>query len=99
MFIWSLSIFVEKNDPFLTYEPPKVSVLFVLVTGLVTDLASLVTDPVLALILSNSMRRIDHVTYICIYNVFKHLHMRWMGIWVHPTVIHVLVGATLWCHG
>jgi len=46
---------LKKNDPFLTYEPPKVSVFLVLVTGLVTDLASLVTDHVLALILSNSM--------------------------------------------
>jgi hypothetical protein len=32
---------LKKNDPFLTYEPPKVSVFFVVVTGLVTQLASL----------------------------------------------------------
>jgi hypothetical protein len=28
---------LKKNDPFLTYEPPKVSVFLALVTGLVTD--------------------------------------------------------------
>jgi hypothetical protein len=37
------------------YEPPKVSVFLALVTGLVTDLDSLVTDPVLALALRNRM--------------------------------------------
>jgi hypothetical protein len=47
--------FVEKNDPFLTYEPPKVSVFLALAKGLVTDLDSLVTDPVLALALRNRM--------------------------------------------
>jgi hypothetical protein len=35
-------------------NPPK-SVFFVFVTGLVTDLDSLVTDPVLALALRNRM--------------------------------------------
>ena len=44
---------LKKNDPFLTYEPPKVSVFLALVTGLMTDLDSLVTDPVLALALRN----------------------------------------------
>ena len=44
---------LKKNDPFLTYEPPKVSVFLALVTGLVTDLDSLVTvighgDPFIA---------------------------------------------------
>ncbi len=34
---------LKKNDPFLNYEPPKVSVFLALVTGLVTGL---VTDPV-----------------------------------------------------
>jgi hypothetical protein len=47
-----------------------------------------------------------------VYKVFKHLHMLWMGICVHPyAVIPVLVGAkfskngvrqsqnVLWCHG
>ena len=47
-----------------------------------------------------------------VYKVFKHLHMLWMGIWVHPyMVIYVQVGAkfwkigvrqspnVLWCHG
>ncbi len=29
---------LKKNDPFLTYDPPKVSVFLALVTGLVTDL-------------------------------------------------------------
>ncbi len=38
--------FRQKKDPFLTYEPPKVSVFLALVTELVTDLNSLVTDPV-----------------------------------------------------
>jgi hypothetical protein len=47
--------FVEKNDPFFTYEPPKVSFFLALVTGLVTDLDSLVTDPVLALARRNRM--------------------------------------------
>jgi len=28
---------LKKNDPFPTYEPPKVSVFLSLVTGLVTD--------------------------------------------------------------
>ncbi len=28
---------LKKNDPFLTHEPPKVSVFLALVTGLVTD--------------------------------------------------------------
>ena len=55
MSIWSLQSFVEKNDPFLTYDPPKVSVFLALVTELVTDLDSLVTDPVLALALRNRM--------------------------------------------
>ena len=41
--------------PFLTYEPHKVSFFLVLVTGLMTDLDSLVTDPKLALALRNSM--------------------------------------------
>ena len=27
--------FLKKNDPFLTYEPPKVSIFLALVTGLV----------------------------------------------------------------
>jgi hypothetical protein len=32
-----------------------------------------------------------------VYKVFKHLHMLWMGIWVHPyTVIPVQVGAKFW---
>ena len=39
----------------LYYRPPKVSVFLALVTGLVTDLDSLVTDPVLALALRNRM--------------------------------------------
>jgi hypothetical protein len=38
MSIWSLQSSIEKNDPFLTYDPPKVSVFLALVTGLVTDL-------------------------------------------------------------
>ena len=46
---------LKKNDPFLTYEPPKVSVFFVLVTGLVTQVASLVIDPLLAFLLRISM--------------------------------------------
>ena len=39
-----------------------------------------------------------HPTFILdVYKVFKHLHMLWMGIWVHPyTVIHVQVGAEFW---
>ncbi len=48
-------VLLKINDPFLTYEPPKVSVFLALVTGLVTDLDSLVTDPVLALALRNRM--------------------------------------------
>ncbi len=55
MSIWSLQSLVEKNDPFLTYDPPKVSVFLAKVTELVTDLDSLVTDPVLALALRNRM--------------------------------------------
>jgi hypothetical protein len=39
----------------VTYEPPKVSVFFVLVTGLVTQLASPVNDPLLAFLLRISM--------------------------------------------
>jgi hypothetical protein len=32
-----------------------------------------------------------------IYKVSEHLHMLWMGIWVHPyTVIPVMVGAKFW---
>jgi hypothetical protein len=32
-----------------------------------------------------------------VYNMFKHLHMLWMGIWMHPeTVIPVQVGAKYW---
>ena len=32
-----------------------------------------------------------------VYKVFKHLHMLWMGIWVHPyTVIPVQVGGKCW---
>jgi hypothetical protein len=46
---------LKKNDPFLTYEPPKVSVFLVIVTGLVTQLASLVNDPLLAFLLRISM--------------------------------------------
>ncbi len=48
-----------------------------------------------------------------VYNVLKHLHMLWMGIWVHPyTVIHLCrwgqnfvnlgkgeAKMMLWCHG
>ena len=30
-------VLLKKNDPFLTYEPPKVSIFLALVTGLVTD--------------------------------------------------------------
>ncbi len=35
-----------------------------------------------------------HPTFILdVYKVFKHLHMLWMGIWVHPyTVIPVQMG-------
>jgi hypothetical protein len=32
-----------------------------------------------------------------VYKVFKHLHMLWMGIWVHPfTVIPGQVGFKCW---
>ena len=79
--------------PFLTYEPPKVSVFLALVTGLVTDLDSLVTDPVLALALRNRMYLSSGWPcniYLHIYKVFECHNMLWMGIWVHPyTVIPV----------
>ncbi len=47
-------VWLKKMTTSLPSNPPKAA-FFVLVTGLVTDLASLVTDPALALILSNSM--------------------------------------------
>jgi hypothetical protein len=46
---------LKKYYPFLTYEPPIVSVFFVIVTGLVTQLASLVNEPLLAFLLGISM--------------------------------------------
>jgi hypothetical protein len=37
-----------------------------------------------------------HIGYPKVDKVFEHLHMMWMGIWVHPyTVILVKVGAKL----
>jgi hypothetical protein len=48
-------VLLKKNGPFLTNEPPKVSVFLALVTGLMTALDSLVTDPVLALALRKRM--------------------------------------------
>ncbi len=39
-----------------------------------------------------------YLTYILVvYEVFKHLHMQWMGIWVHPHIVTpVQVGAIFW---
>jgi hypothetical protein len=45
---------LKKMTPSLPMNPPKLAFL-ALVTGLVTDLDSLVTDPVLALALRNRM--------------------------------------------
>ena len=47
-------VLLKKMTPSLPMNPPK-SAFFALVTGLVTDLDSLVTDPVLALALRNRM--------------------------------------------
>ena len=47
-------VLLKKMSPSLPMNHPK-SVFFVLVTGLVTDLDSLMTNPVLALALRNSM--------------------------------------------
>jgi len=46
---------LKNVDYFLTFAAAKVHVFRELVTGLVTDLATLGTDPVLALPLRNSM--------------------------------------------
>jgi len=54
MFMVPVNFRWKKMTPSSPTNPPK-SRFFVLVTGLVTQLASPVNDPVLALILSNSM--------------------------------------------
>ncbi len=48
-------VFLKKMTPSLPMNPPKSAFFLALVTGLVTDLDSLVTDPVLALALRNRM--------------------------------------------
>ena len=62
---------LKKNDPFLTYEHPKVSVFFVIVTVLVTQLASLVIDPLLAFLLRISMY-LGRILVCNIYMVISH---------------------------
>ncbi len=42
-----------------------------------------------------------HLTFTSyVYKVFEHIHILWMGIWVHPyTVMPVQVGLSFWKNG
>ena len=59
-------IFFEKNDPFLTYEPPKVSIFLALVTGLVLTKLMLL-EPIFQ---KSQNMHMDHLKYVKLLYIY-----------------------------